>query len=216
MAGIEIEPNGAYIVSGAIPLVRVHTVYSEQDEPIEWLVDDAIEAPETYRLCRCGNCSMKPFADDGGCANFDGTESAPTESYDDRAKTLGGTTVTIRDFRKICSHAGFCANRITNVWKAAKVLDDDKALQEQTVEMVRRCPSGALTYSVDGAVVEPDLPVQIGVETDGPYRVTGGIPVTRADGQTFETRNRVSLCRCGQSSNKPLCDGTHKEIGFTG
>lgn len=45
--------------------------------------------------------------------------------------------------------------------------------------------------------------------------VTGGIPVTTSDGRTIETRNRVTLCRCGQSANKPLCDGAHKDVGFT-
>ena len=44
--------------------------------------------------------------------------------------------------------------------------------------------------------------------------MTGGIPVVRSDGQPFETRNRVTLCRCGHSQAKPLCDGTHREIDF--
>lgn len=44
--------------------------------------------------------------------------------------------------------------------------------------------------------------------------VTGGIPILRADGQPWETRNRVMLCRCGHSGNKPLCDGTHRSINF--
>jgi uncharacterized Fe-S cluster protein YjdI len=148
--------------------------------------------------------------------DFDGTETAPTDLYADRAKVLGGTALTVVDDRKICSHAGFCANRVTNVWKAAKVIDDDAELREQVVRMVELCPSGALTLRIDGDVREPGVPVQIAVEANGPYRVSGGIPVRRADGKPFETRNRISLCRCGQSKNKPLCDGTHKEIGFQG
>lgn len=216
MAEISVQANGPYRVSGSIPLVRVHVVESEQDEPVAWATDDPIDAPDTYFLCRCGSCTNKPFANDGGCSDFDGTEAAPAGAYAERAKTLGGTTVTVLDDRKICSHAGFCGNRITNVWKAAKTIDDDEALREQVVRMVELCPSGALTYLVDGKPVEPGLPVQIGVETNGPLRVTGGVTVTRADGVQFEVRNRVSLCRCGQSKIKPLCDGTHKEIGFTG
>ena len=51
-------------------------------------------------------------------------------------------------------------------------------------------------------------------ETAGPLWVTGGIPIRRADGTFLETRNRVTLCRCGQSKNKPFCDGTHGKIGF--
>ncbi len=55
----------------------------------------------------------------------------------------------------------------------------------------------------------------IGVVDDGPLFVTGSIPVERSDGAPFEARNRVTLCRCGGSSIKPLCDGTHASIGFT-
>lgn len=49
---------------------------------------------------------------------------------------------------------------------------------------------------------------------DGPLWVRGGIPVESSDGATYEVRNRVTLCRCGRSSNKPFCDGTHKGVGF--
>jgi len=70
-----------------------------------------------------------------------------------------------------------------------------------------------------GEDVEPDLPVAIAVTTEedalaSALWVTGEIPVERSDGQPFETRNRVTLCRCGHSKIKPLCDGTHREIAF--
>jgi CDGSH-type Zn-finger protein len=86
--------------------------------------------------------------------------------------------------------------------------------------MVERCPSGALTYRIEQGQpeIEPDLPVQIAVTTeitsegpiDGPLWVSGGIAILRSDGQPFETRNRVTLCNCGLSCRKPLCDGTHR------
>jgi CDGSH-type Zn-finger protein len=89
------------------------------------------------------------------------------------------------------------------------------------IALIDRCPSGSYTYSLteDGEDVEPDYPVQITVTEEedglaGALWVTGGVPVTRSDGQPFETRNRVTLCRCGHSENKPLCDGTHRTIGF--
>ena len=77
--------------------------------------------------------------------------------------------------------------------------------------MVERCPSAALSYSL-----EPDLPVEIVVTPDGALWFSGGITVERSYGQPFEARNRATLCRCGNSKNKPLCDGTQKEIGFSG
>ena len=49
----------------------------------------------------------------------------------------------------------------------------------------------------------------------GPIWVRGGIPVVAADGHAYEIRNRVTLCRCGASSNKPFCDGSHASIKFS-
>ena len=59
------------------------------------------------------------------------------------------------------------------------------------------------------------MPKAIAVTDDGPLWVTGGIPVTSPEGTPLEVRNRVTLCRCGASANKPLCDGRHKEAGFS-
>ncbi len=83
--------------------------------------------------------------------------------------------------------------------------------------MVERCPSGALTYTVEGhdGPVEPPLAALVSVVPDGPLFVSGRVPVSRSDGATLETRNRVTLCRCGESKNKPLCDGSHVATGFT-
>jgi CDGSH-type Zn-finger protein len=82
--------------------------------------------------------------------------------------------------------------------------------------MIERCPSGALRYrlAANEEEIEPELPVGVGVIDDGPLWVTGGVAITGADGSLLERRNRVTLCRCGQSANKPLCDGTHRTAGF--
>jgi CDGSH-type Zn-finger protein len=45
-------------------------------------------------------------------------------------------------------------------------------------------------------------------------RLTGGIAVISASGREYEVRERVALCRCWVSSNKPFCDGSHYEVGF--
>ncbi|WP_164667303.1 CDGSH iron-sulfur domain-containing protein [Virgibacillus doumboii] len=54
----------------------------------------------------------------------------------------------------------------------------------------------------------------IKVNDNGPYLVKGNVEMVDAKGNVFETKKAFSLCRCGQSSNKPFCDGTHKKIGF--
>ncbi|MBX2803356.1 MAG: CDGSH iron-sulfur domain-containing protein [Myxococcales bacterium] len=58
---------------------------------------------------------------------------------------------------------------------------------------------------------------KIEVMADGPFLVSGVDRITRlSDGSTVEASGTVALCRCGQSKNKPFCDGTHKAIGFSG
>jgi CDGSH-type Zn-finger protein len=214
---IEVRPNGPYLVKGGPPLRRKRPIVSEHGEPLTWSSDAAepvVDRGPVYALCRCGGSASKPFCDGTHArAGFDGTESAPTDTYADGAKEYIGTGITVTDDRGICEHAGFCGNRLTNVWKMVRATEDS-IVRAQVIAMIERCPSGALTFTVDGRPIEPDLPVEIGVVDDGPLFVTGGIPVRRSDGQPFETRNRVTLCRCGGSKNKPLCDGTHREIGF--
>jgi CDGSH-type Zn-finger protein len=51
-------------------------------------------------------------------------------------------------------------------------------------------------------------------ECSGPAWLRGGIQVVASDGFEYEVRNRMTLCRCGQSKNKPLCDGTHAAMKF--
>ncbi len=142
---------------------------------------------------------------------------ADTANISEREVTYDGTRIFVKDDRSVCIHAGFCGDRVSNVWKMTQDSDDTQ-VRARIMSMIERCPSGALSYSLerDGKNVEPDLPVEIAITPDGALWVSGGIPIERADGQPLEVRNRVTLCRCGGSGNKPLCDGTHKEIEFSG
>ena len=87
---------------------------------------------------------------------------------------------------------------------------------------VCNCPSGSLVI-IDRKTekpIEPDLKPFISIledpdkEVGGPIQVKGGIPVESSEGFKYETRNRVTLCRCGKSDNKPFCDGNHITVGF--
>ncbi len=215
---ITVAEDGPYLVTG-LPLRRRRIVESEQGEPITWQTTTTLDADDEYALCRCGQSSGKPFCDGSHRSEgFDGTETAPESSYDERARTYEGTGVVMRDDRSICEHAGFCGNEVTNVWKMMKADAPAESVQRShLIAMIERCPSGALTYRLeaDGVDVEIDLRPGVGVVDDGPLLVTGGVPVERSDGRPFETRNRITLCRCGASAKKPLCDGSHAEIGFT-
>ena len=214
---ITVRPHGPYLVRGNIPLVRKTQVMTEYGEPIDWKMEGTLETSETYRLCRCGQSKSKPFCDNTHTlVAFDGFETADTGPISSREKEFKGEKIVVKDDRSICTHAGFCGNRVTTVWKMVGKTDDAQ-VRAQLMAMIERCPSGALSYSLeaDGADIEPDLPAEIAVTPDGPLWVTGGIPVERSDGQPLESRNRMTLCRCGASKTKPLCDGSHKEFGFS-
>jgi len=213
---IAVQVNGPYLVLGDVPLHRKRAVVSEHGEPLTWRTEDSLHPSPGYALCRCGGSANKPFCDGTHQrAGFDGTEAAPSDRYQDRAKRYQGAGITVLDDRGICEHAGFCSNRVTNVWKMTGSTNDT-VVRGQVMSMIERCPSGALSYEVEGQAIEPDLPAQVSIIADGPLWVTGCVPVERSDGQPLEARNRMTLCRCGGSANKPLCDGTHQKIGFRG
>jgi CDGSH-type Zn-finger protein len=221
---ILVEKNGPYIVEGDIPLVRKTQVVSEHGEPLTWRKEAEIDvSPGEYHLCRCGHSQSWPFCDDSHFEfDFDGTETADTALSETRRENFPpGTHILVRKDNSLCMESGFCGFG-TATLSQLLASSQDTRVRALVMAMVERCPSGALTYRIeqDTPEIETDLPQQIALTTEitsdgpieGPLWVTGGIPVERSDGQPFETRNRVNLCNCGHSGNKPLCDGTHREL----
>jgi len=211
---IRVTKNGPYVVEGPVPLTRKSIVYSEWHEPMSWRKDAELAAEPPFRLCRCGQSKRRPFCDGTHAkVGFDGAETASVEPSASRQRRVAGVGITVTDDAVLCSHAGFCGNRVEKVWKVLERSADSRARFE-VIQRVERCPSGRLGYEVPGGPVEPDLPRAIAVTRDGPYWVTGGIRVELSDGRELELRSRVELCRCGKSANKPFCDGTHVAAGF--
>jgi CDGSH-type Zn-finger protein len=58
--------------------------------------------------------------------------------------------------------------------------------------------------------------VAVDLAVNGPLLITGAVEVIAASGRTIDRGAKFALCRCGQSGNKPFCDGTHRKVGFTG
>ncbi len=214
---ITVRPDGPYIVRGEVPLVRKKQTMSEHGEPLAWQTEGIISAEDVYRLCRCGQSSNKPYCDGTHTKiEFDGTEAADTGPISDRSTTRSSPKIFIQDDHSICVHSGFCKDRLSDIWKMRHESEDAQVLA-QIIDKLDNCPSGALAYALeaDGEIIEPELAKEVVVIPDGPLWITGGIPVERSDGEPLETRNRVTLCRCGASAKKPLCDGSHKDIGFS-
>ena len=94
---------------------------------------------------------------------------------------------------------------------------------DDIIRAVRACPSGALSFAIDGREAREQVdavrPPAVEISKDGPYRVTGGIPLVDQNGAPVQ-RNRgaslehYSLCRCGKSQNKPFCSGMHWYVRF--
>jgi CDGSH-type Zn-finger protein len=218
---IKITQDGPYLVTGNVPL-SVQVIATDADgEPNAWVEGEIVEAPERYLLCRCGNSNNKPFCDETHAKiNFDGTETASRAPYAQQAQLIDGPAMALSDVPPLCAAARFCHLNGT-VWRQVR-RTDDPAVRAQFVRQVGDCPSGRLVAwdKETGRPVEPVAPPSIALVQDptkhvsGPLWVRGGIAVESADGETYEVRNRQTLCRCGASRNKPFCDGSHITVGF--
>jgi len=213
-AKVEVLAHGPYEVTGDISLQRRSVVRTAAGEAVTWNAAEILDKEEVFYLCRCGKSEHKPFCDGSHAFElFDGTETAATTTYDERAERHVGPGITVGVDHELCHHSAFCKYEANSYFDLIEKSDSTNTLS-QLVAMVDRCPSGALAIAVNGHDVEAVLPVQISPIGDGPLMLTGGVSVTRADGVEMETRNRLSLCRCGASQNKPYCDGSHRDIGF--
>jgi CDGSH-type Zn-finger protein len=215
---IVVIKDGPYRVEGGVPLLRTAIVQTERGEPVAWDEGPAFETPgEVYELCRCGRSSTKPFCDSTHeRIPFDGTETADRGPIAQRREAWEGeANHVLYDDLSLCTHAGFCRNVRTGVWEMVEEADDPE-VRTEFAAMVKRCPSGRLAFAVlpDPEPVEPTFEPSVGVEPDASYWIRGGVPVVSEDETPYEVRNRQTLCRCGQSRNKPFCDGSHKQFGF--
>lgn len=217
---VTITARGPYVVSGNVPLSVQVIVADREGYSVEWAHSEAFETQESYSLCRCGASGNKPFCDGTHAAiGFDGTLTASRIPYEQLTTVQDGPIVSLSDAEELCAFARFC-DVGGQVWNLVKI--PDRRAAQLAIREATLCPSGRLVARDrdTGHRHEPRFSPSIGVVEDpsrqvsGPLWVRGRIPVTAADGATYETRNRVTLCRCGASGNKPFCDGTHASIGF--
>ncbi|NLW78646.1 MAG: CDGSH iron-sulfur domain-containing protein, partial [Ruminococcaceae bacterium] len=169
----------------------------------------------TYHLCRCGHSDDKPFCDGSHEAvSFEGEETAGHPRYRDNCKVYEGGEVNLLDNESLCASMRFC-DRGKGVWQAA-IDSADPASRDLAIEEACACAAGRLTIvKKDGTPVEQGLPQEISPIEDtaasrrGPLWVKGGVQLEGADGTLYEVRNRMTLCRCGESDNMPYCDISH-------
>jgi pyruvate oxidase len=200
---ITFESNGPIIVSG------LENFTNSRGDPIR--------VRKEMRLCRCGHSQNKPFCDSTHKL-IGWTDSKSDDRVPDSLDVYPGRDgFAIRDNRGICSHAGFCTDGCPHVWRsnAEPWIDAAAAERDEIIETIRQCPSGALSYEIDGVVHDTfDQPAEIRVSHNGPYRARGGIEIAGVERAAGASLEHCTLCRCGQSRNKPFCDGSHWYAGF--
>jgi CDGSH-type Zn-finger protein len=215
-ASIQVTTNGPYLVTGALPLAEQFIVTNEQGESVDYRDGRKYSTGAQYALCRCGHSKNKPFCDGSHVqAGFDGTETATHMRYLEQAETFDGPTMSLTDVKGLCAYARFCDPK-GRIWNLIR--ETDKVEARTAVEYeAGHCPAGRLVAweKLTGDPIEPPFKQSIELIEDtkkgvsGPIWIRGKVPVISADGRVYEIRNRVTLCRCGRSANKPFCDASH-------
>jgi len=208
---IRCAHNGPYLVTNA-------------ERMLNWLGEEMSVQPQ-MALCRCGESALKPHCD-GACARTGFRDRKDAKRVADRRDSYDGVQLTVFDNRGICQHSGFCTDRLNTVFHTEGVfVTPSGGRMDEIIRAVRDCPSGALSFAIDKVEARAQVDWDgtrsptIEVSKDGPYRITGSIPlsdeggepVKRAAGSSLE---HYTLCRCGHSLNKPFCSGMHWYIEF--
>jgi CDGSH-type Zn-finger protein len=218
---LTIVKDGPYVASGHLPLSKRTIGTNAAGESVEWVEGQAYPPQAQYALCRCGQSANKPFCDGSHTkAGFDGTETASRAPYRNQAKVIRGPTLSLTDAESLCAFARFCDPH-GQVWNLVNQTDDASAVRH-FVKEAGDCPSGRLVAwdNTSGQAIEPKYEPSIALIEDpvqgcsGPVWLRGGVQVIGSDGYRYEVRNRITLCRCGASQNKPFCDGTHASMKF--
>lgn len=122
----------------------------------------------------------------------------------------------------LCIHSKNCFNGLPEVFNPQQRpwINMEAANSDIIMAQVNKCPSGALSYykneegTMDKEEKKTDSSVKVEVTKNGPLLIYGDITVKHKDGNEEPKTKVTALCRCGLSSNKPFCDGTHTKQGF--
>lgn len=204
-----IVKNGPMIVEGVTKYV--HASGKVQD------------MSDLYRLCRCGASFEKPYCD-GSHEIFEFDDRKSPYRAPDRVDEYVGKDITIYFNRGVCSHRGICYEDLPTVFPMERdePITPDNDTLDHIIDICRRCPSGALSYRVNGGermqesdASEPVIrvaPKRYGF--DGPYEIAGGVEMEDEAGNKPESVWHYAICRCGQSKNLPFCSGEHWAASF--
>ncbi|WP_104385843.1 CDGSH iron-sulfur domain-containing protein [Sphingobacterium sp. HMA12] len=219
---IEVTKDGPYILHGQVPFHLQYIIPDRGGVSRSYENGESFKLdPETY-LCRCGLSKNKPYCDNSHMqarsSGVDLTDRATLHDSLQTAEIIEGPVFSLSDDEKLCAFARFC-DQGRRIWNDINYSDEQSLTG--AVNMAHSCPSGRLlVWNQNNTPVEENTGAEIGLIEDvlnqcsGPIALWGGIPVKSSNGKYYEVRNRQTLCRCGQSANKPFCDGTHASMEF--
>ncbi len=217
-AKIKVLKDGPYIVTGNVTLSE--KIIVPKGKGYEFKNGRNLPQADEYALCRCGKSKNAPFCDGSHEKTaFIGTETASDVKYEERAEVLEGPEIDLLDDNR-CAFARFCHRNKGDVWELTENSDEEECKRE-AIKAASDCPAGRLVArDKTGKIIEPEYEPSIDIIQDPQKGVSGGIfvkgniPIESSDGHIYEIRNRVVLCRCGKSMNKPFCDASHVTIKF--
>jgi CDGSH-type Zn-finger protein len=212
---VQVVENGPYRIVGATSGAVVEIVGNEAGESWDYATREELVLRDGSELCRCGHSQKKPLCDNSHEQfDVDVTETATGVPYRDGAEANVGPDATLYDNSLLCAHARFCDAGL-EAWGEVEIAGAEHVAAAG--RMVARCPGGRLTLIDNASGKDLDEPEEQSISfvedpligASGPIMLRGGITVIGANGVAYEVRNRQALCRCGRSSNKPFCDGSH-------
>ena len=135
-------------------------------------------------------------------------------------KEYSNGEVTITWEPSKCIHSMVCTSGLPDVFKPKEKpwVQPENATTEELIQRVPKCPSGALTIRYNETDKEINMSNEITGEVipNGPLMIYGEFEIKLKDGSTKDCQKSTAICRCGHSSNKPFCDGSHSKEGFKG
>lgn len=142
----------------------------------------------------------------------------------DLSKEYQGDGLTVSWKKDLCIHSAKCANGLPKVFdpKRRPWIQLDQSDKQKIMDQIDQCPSGALSYHADDATSnsatnsDETHSVQVEVIPDGPLAVKSDCTIVLSDGSSIKREKASYFCRCGDSENKPFCDGSHKRVNFKG
>lgn len=217
---VVVSAKGPYLVYGQPPLAIQHIVANDFGE--SWGFEEGQHfstEQEPTSLCRCGASKRAPYCDGSHATHrWNPKLTARAEALLDNIEITSGEEIILTDNPQYCAFARFC-DAGGGVWSATETSFDEHS-RRTAIRQASLCPSGRLmawgngqespfecNYEPSLGLIEDDE-----LKSSGPLWVRGGIRIERESGEAYEVRNRTTLCRCGESANKPYCDGTHAAL----